>query len=232
MALILFGGGISAVSGSIGGTVFSRNRYGAIARNRSIPVNPNSSRQQAIKNIMGSVVASWFNDLSLAQRQAWSVYAAAIPRTNKLGQTITLTGFNHYVRTNISRVSNGFTRILDGPVNLTLPPTDGIFDVAWSEGSQEVSVTFDTNADWVTQDSAFMSIHQGAPQNSAIQFFGNHFRRIGNILGDSGSPPTSPQTIAVDFPIAQTQKVWGFGRVQEVDGRLSDKFRADSVVTA
>jgi len=232
MALVKYGGGILEIRGSIGGQVHSKNRYGHFIRQRTIPVNPNSSRQQAIRNVMGSVVSAWFSVLSAAQRSAWGVYAAAISFTNKLGETITLTGFNHYVRTNISRVSNGLSRINDGPVDLTLPATDPIFNVAFSEATQLVTVNFDDTQPWASQNSAFMSIHQGIPKNSATQFFGGHFRRIGKLDGSLSSPITSPQTVALSFPVATVQKDWAMGRIQEDDGRLSEKFRDDAVVGA
>jgi len=232
MALIRMGAGITDIRGSIGGTTFSKNRYGNYARGRITPVNPNSSAQQAVRNIMGSIVSQWFSDLNATQRAAWGVYAAEINFTNKLGESITLTGFNHFVRTNIARKSNGMTVILTAPVELTLPPTDGDFAVDVSEASQLMTVNFDDGADWCSEDSAYMSIHQGMPQNSARSFFGGHFRRIGSILGDSGSPPSSPQTIALTFPAAVTQKDWAFGRVQRADGRLSEKFRDDCIVGA
>jgi len=232
MALIRFSGGIGDMRGSIGGTVYSKNRYGNYARGRITPVNPNSSAQQAVRNTMGAVVSLWYSALNATERAAWAVYAAGINFTNKLGETITLTGFNHFVRTNIARKTNGMTVITTAPVELTLPPTDGNFIIDISEAAQEISVAFDDNADWCSEDSAYMSIHQGVPQNSARGFYGNHFRRVGCILGDSGSPPTSPQTFALTFPAAVTQKDWAFGRVQRADGRLSEKFRDNCIVGA
>jgi len=232
MALIRFSAGIGDIRGSIGGTTFSKNRYGNYARGRITPVNPNSSAQQAVRNDMGSVVSLWFSALSATQRAAWGVYAAGINFTNKLGESITLTGFNHFVRTNIARKSNGMTVVTTAPVELTLPPTDSEFDIAVSESSQLMTITFDDAAAWCSQDSAYMSIHQGMCQNSARMFFGGHFRRIGNILGSSASPVTSPQTVALTFPAAVTQKDWAFGRVQRADGRLSEKFRNDCIVGA
>jgi len=232
MALIKTSGLVSAISGKVGGSVYSRNRYGAYVRNWAKPVNPNSDAQQKVRADMGSVVSDWFNVLSAAQRAAWAVYAAAVNFTNRLGETITLTGFNHYVRSNIARLNNLMTSVSAGPTTLILPPTDSEFSVALSEASQQVTVTFDDAAEWCSQDSAYMSIHQGMPQNSARMFFGGRMRRIGKISGSSGSPITSPQTVAVTFPVAVTQKDWIQGRVQLADGRLSPTFRDDAVVGA
>lgn len=232
MALVLFGGGISDMRGSVAGNVFSKNRYGSYVRNRTKPVNPNSPRQQKVRNIMGQIVSAWSQIVTLAQRNAWEVYAAAVNFTNALGQTIQLTGYNHYIRSNMARINNGFTRIDAAPTILLLPPTDGSFACAASEGSQLVTITFDDTADWANQNSGFMSIHQGLPKNSAVAFYGNHFRTLGTLLGNSGAGLTSPQTIAMDFPAAENQKDWFFGRIGEEDGRLSEKFRDSCIVTS
>lgn len=232
MALVLFGNGISGMSGSIAGTVFSRNRYGSYARNRTKPVNPNSPRQQKVRNIMGAIVSAWSQIVTTLQRSAWEVYAQNINFTNALGQTIQLTGYNHYIRSNMARINNNMGRIDAAPTILLLPPTDALFACEASEGTQLVTVTFDDTADWPSEDSAAMLINQGVPQNSATAFYGNHFRTIGKLSGSSASPLTSPQTVALDFPAAANQKNWFFGRVTRADGRLSEKFRDDCIVGA
>jgi len=232
MALIKFGGGILEMRGKIGGNVYSKNRYGNYVRQGTIPVNPKSSRQQAIRNQLGQIVSAWSQLLTPAQRAAWDVYASNINFTNQLGETITLTGYNHYVRSNVARIGLNLTRVDAGPTVMTLPATDGNFSVAMSESTQLMTVTFDDAAAWCSEDSAWMSIHQGVPQNSAASFYGNHFRRLGKLDGDSGSPISSPQTIALDFPVAADQKDWAFGRIGRADGRLSEKFRDDAIVGA
>lgn len=232
MALVKFGAGITDMRGSIAGTVFSRNRYGNYARGRTVPVNPNSDRQQAVKNIMADLVNAWSQILTPADRALWGTYAAATNFVNKLGETITLTGYNHFVRSNIARQSSGLSVITSGPTELILPPTDGDFDTAVSEASQLVTVTFDDAKAWCSEDSACMSIHQGVPKNSATSFYGNHFRHLGILNGSSASPIASPQTIAVDFEVAENQKDWFFGRIQRADGRLSIPFRDVCVVGA
>lgn len=232
MALVQFGGGVTDMRGSIAGTVFSKNRYGSYARGRTVPVNPNTDRQMAVRNIMGSLVNYWATNLTPFQRNSWAVYAANVNFVNKLGQTITLTGFNQFIRSNMSRQNCGLTIVDDGPVVLILPPTDPDFAVAISEGSQLVTVTFDDSKAWCAEDSAHMSIHQGIPKNSATNFYGNHFRYLGKFDGSSASPITSPQTIAVSFPVAEDQRDWCFGRIQRADSRLSVTFRDNTVIAA
>ena len=88
------------VRGSIAGTTFARNRSGAYARTRTIPVNPNSSRQQSVRGLM-SVVSQQWSLLTSNHRNAWDNYAAQTPVINRLGDTIYLSGFNMFLRTNM-----------------------------------------------------------------------------------------------------------------------------------
>lgn len=232
MANILFGGGIADARGSIAGTVFSKNRSGSYIRNRTKPVNPNSPRQQAVRNILGYIVNVWSQVLTPAQRAKWGTYADNVNWKNKLGETIKLTGFNHFCRCNVARQSNGYSLMDAGPDVLVLPPTDADFACTVSEATQQVTVTFDDTQPWCSEDSGCMSIHQGLPQNSAVQFYGNHFRKLGILEGSSGSPISSPQTVALDWEVAESQKNWFFGEIMRADARLSIPFRDDCVVSA
>ncbi len=232
MALFTPGPIVAEVRGSVGGQTFSRNRFGAYIRNRSVPVNPNSSRQQAIRNIMAFVVNFWSQQLGITQRDAWDVYAENITFTNSLGQSYKITGFNHFVRSNIARQIYGLSIVSDGPTVLILPPTDADFATEISEASQLITVTFDDTQPWAGENSASMSIHQGIPQNSARSFYGNNFRLLGILSGSASSSLTSPQTIAVDRPVAEGQRNWTFGRIQRADSRISVPFRHDVVIGA
>jgi hypothetical protein len=69
MAKVILGSTIAAASGSIGGTVHSRNRYGTYIRNRAIPVNPNTIYQQEIRAILAARSQEWrgLNVLGMSQ---------------------------------------------------------------------------------------------------------------------------------------------------------------------
>jgi len=230
MALIQLGGGILDARGSLGGQVFSRNRFGNYLRARTTPVNPQSARQSLIRSIVAFLAQRWSNVLTQAQRDAWEVYANAIVRTNKLGAQIKLTGFNHYIRSN-SAIANGLGNIVDiGPTTLTLPPEDPQMIGTVDETNQEISVAFDDTFDWVDQDDGHMFIYMSIPKAAGTNFIGGPFRLAGSITGDSTTPPTSPTVLATPFPVAVGQEVVVRARIAEDDGRLSDLFRSQSTV--
>lgn len=90
-------------SGSLGGSVASHNKGGPYFRRRAIPTNPNTTRQQIVRAALAGFTAAWSNTLTAAQRTAWSTYASNVPATDRIGQTIQLTGQQWYVGNNTPR---------------------------------------------------------------------------------------------------------------------------------
>lgn len=103
------------MSGSIGAKTASHNKSGAYFRTKATPTNPNTIRQQAIRGYFGTCVNYWLNSLSAANRALWEAYAAAVPMTDKLGQTIYWSGQNHFVRSNSLRLQLGEAIVEAGP---------------------------------------------------------------------------------------------------------------------
>lgn len=230
MALVKFGGGIAGISGSIGGVTYARNRYGSYMRQRTVPVDPKSPRQLAARNNLQAVSQDWNASLDAAQRAAWDTYARNINVLNKLGETINLTGYNMFCRTNCFALAAGISIIDDGPVIQELAPSDPSFDVAISAAAQELSVTFDNTQDWANEAGGVMAIYQGSPRQNTRNFFDGPYRLLGTIDGDAVTAPTSPATIAVDYPVAEGQIVSVQARIMMADGRLSNPFRVDATV--
>lgn len=104
---MLFRSGMgSQFSGSVGGVTAARNAGGQYLRNRTVPVNPNTNRQQVVRQAFSAAAAEW-KALTEAQREAWVSYADQTPVLNRLGETITLSGFGMFVRTNAFIFSSG-----------------------------------------------------------------------------------------------------------------------------
>ncbi len=113
-ALVKFGGGVSAMSGTLGGTVFARNKTGAYSRNWVKPINANTTRQQTVRNEFATLIAGW-KDLTKAQQTAWEDMAPQYPYTNRLGETSEYTGQQLYNHLNMNLQVIGAT-ILDTPL--------------------------------------------------------------------------------------------------------------------
>ena len=226
------GGAVVELSGSIAGNTYARNRYGQYVRARTTPTNPNTARQQTVRQAVADLTARWSQTVTAAQRTAWNLYGNSVTMKNRLGQDIKLTGFNQYIRTNVPIVQVGGTIVDAGPTIFELPEQDPAYATAVSEATQLVSVTFDDTFTWVYEDEGKMMVYVGSPQNAQRNFFDGPWRLAGTIDGDSSTPPTTPATIAVPFVCTEGQRIFTYCRILREDGRLSEKIRADSFCAA
>lgn len=85
MALVRFGNGVSEIRGSIAGNVFSRGRAGAIIRNRTVPINPQTQSQTDVRSLFSSIAAAW-RLLTGAEKEQWKLFADQLTVTNRLGE--------------------------------------------------------------------------------------------------------------------------------------------------
>lgn len=232
MALIRYGGGIVQMSGSIAGNTHARNRYGNYMRARTKPVNPSSTRQQIVRVAVSELAERWYTTVTAAQRTAWNTYAANVVMKNKLGESINLSGFNHYIRSNVWRLDLGQTIIDAGPAIQELPGKDATLTISASEATQLVTITFDDTKDWCSEDNAGIMILEGEPQNPTRNFFGGPYRGRSAKMGSVAVPITSPQTYAAIHHIYELQRLWCRFRIIRADGRLSEPWTANCFIAA
>lgn len=121
MALILLGPAVADIRGSVGGSTFARNSSGNYIRNRTKPVYPASDAQVLAAANMSANVAAWNNDLTVAQRVLWNALALRTNRRNALGQSITVSGFNLYIRSNMMLLLTGQPAVTAPPTNPEVP---------------------------------------------------------------------------------------------------------------
>lgn len=232
MARVQFGGGVSGMSGSIQGNTFSHNRFGPYVRNRTTPVNPQSDRQTTVRQALALLTVQWSDTLTQAQRDAWDLYAESVAMIGKFGETIYLTGFNHFIRSNLIPIQSAAAAVAAGPTLFKLPDQDPTFAITASEATQTISFTFDNTLAWANETGAHLYKFQGKPQNPQRTFFGGPWRLLGQIDGDDMTPPTSPDDQTAQYTIAQGQRIWCYGRIWRADARLSEPFRAECLVGA
>lgn len=232
MASVKLGPAISDIRGSIGGTVFSRNRGGAYIKARVAPVNPNTPLQVTVRASMAFLTARWSDTLTAGQRTAWNLYASSVTSLNRLGEAINLSGFNHYIRSNMLLKQVNVALVDDGPVIFEIPAQDPTLAMTASEATQQMTVVYDDTMDWDNETGGYLWLFQGSPQNPQINFFNGPWRRYGGVAGVTGAPVPSPSVSAGFFAIAEGQHLWIYARIQRADGRLSEPFRADTFCAA
>ena len=232
MALMKYGAGIVQMSGSIAGTTFARNRFGNYARARTKPVNPKSSNQILVRAVLAELSTRWAQTLTAVQRTAWNLYASSVAMNNRLGESINLTGYNHYIRSNSWFLRMGRTLVDDGPVVFELPDQDPTMAITASEATQQITMTFDDTLAWCSEDDAMLVILQGDPQNPQRNFFNGPWRGRSAKVGAAGVPVTSPLDYASITVVSELQRVWSKFRILRADGRLSQPFTANTFCAA
>jgi len=243
MALIKFGGGVVQMAGSIGGTTFARNRFGNYARARTKPTNPNTSspllgrdptdgNQQIIRSALAALTTRWSQTLTADQRTAWNLYASNVDMLNRLGETVQLSGSNHYLRSNVIRMAHYGKSFDDGPTIFELPAKDPSIIVQPEVHEQKCKLTFDDTMDWVDEDNAAIQIWEGQPQNPQRNYFGGPYLGLKDKAGSSTAPITSPEWFTNLHILTAGQKVWYKFRIRRADGRLSEPFYASAIVVA
>jgi hypothetical protein len=230
MALVKYGGGLVQMSGSIAGTTFARNASGNFARARTKPVNPSSALQVTRRTALAYLTEYWHETITSAQRTAWATYANAVPMKNRLGESIKISGFNHFCRSNSVRLMMGLTLTPEGPPTLTLPEIDPTFAIAGSVATQLLSITYDITLPWHSVVGSGIAIVMGRPQVSTRNFFKGPYNYAGKII----IADTSPKTIAAPFTLVLGQKIWCYARISggALDSRCSNRFSDDAIVAA
>lgn len=106
-------------SGSYQNLTFSRNRFGQYVRGRSIPVNPSSTFQQTVRTRMAVNSSAW-RGLTSTQRNGWSDLGLQMSRTDSLGQTYALNGFEAFCSVNNNLAAAGDALLTSAPL-LAIP---------------------------------------------------------------------------------------------------------------
>ena len=221
---------VTAASGSIGGLVASRNRYGAYMRAKVIPVNPATAIQSVIRNIFAGLVAAWKSTLTAAQRLAWKQYAINVTVTDALGQAQYLQPQNWYVGCNTPRLQAGLDRVDDAPADFTrallTSPTATVVST-----SAAISIAFDITDPWANAVGGGCTVAVSAPQNETVEFFKGPYQYAGVIEG-AAAPLTSPKTVQNPYGAAPAgTKTFIQLRALEADGRTSIPFPVSDIST-
>lgn len=183
MAKVKYGEMIAAMSGSINGTTHSRNRGGAYMRNRSIPVNPQSVAQMAIRAILAALSSMW-RGLTAAQRSAWNSATANFPVTDQFGDQRELSGHQLFIRLNSNLENVGAPVISDPPMPEPVESVGTLALVANIDGD-----IFTVGGDIAAVPADHTLVIEATPQLSpGISYAKNQFRQIGTVAAAGPLP--------------------------------------------
>lgn len=195
MALIKFGAFITDVRGKVGGTIFSKNKSGAYAKNRVVPSNPRTGAQQSVRGFFGSLSTQWRN-LTQNQREAWSELAGTLSFQNKVGDAVKISGIALFQKL------NGNLNTLGVPALTTPVALEGVTAIAIEDFTMESDGSAVTTAMQVVAVSDPIANTQFAVfatkgLSPGISNFNNQLRLIGTF--PSIADINLPDSIATDY---------------------------------
>lgn len=181
---VLLGQIAADARGTLGGVVFSRNRYGSYVRSHVSPVQPRTSRQLAQRESFTFASKSW-RLLTAAQREAWRTFAATQTFENIFGLSKRLSGQALYMKLNLGLVTccRSDPDAECCPNALTDPPTSlntcclSNFEVE----CEDLAATWGPDGD----DNCCLAIYATAPHSPGRKFVEGEYRLIAVV--DSGT---------------------------------------------
>lgn len=218
-------------SGSMGGLVGSHNQGGMYLRARTVPTNPSTAAQQAVRNAMLALASRFQTVLTAAQRAAWKTYSSNVPIVDRLGEPRPIGAIGMYQRSNIPRLQAGLAPVDDGPTVFSLPTFTAPVITVTAATPASVSVAFTAADAWAIETGGAMLVYFSRQMSASINFFKGPYQFAGSILGDTTTPPTSPSVIASKFDAAVGNQVFAQIRVVRADGRISSTFRTVGVAS-
>lgn len=178
MAKVKFSAFVSDIRNKSNGSVFSKNRYGSIIRNKVTPVNPQSNHQQEARQRLGNLSSS-FRELTIAQILSWNLGGQKFPFTDIFGDIKHLSGQTLFVKLNANLEKIGAPRVLTAPSPVGFPEVS-ITGVTIEVVADSIS-TFTADIDLTTIPVGYELVVYATPSVSrSISFVKNKFRFLGS----------------------------------------------------
>ena len=140
---------LAEARGSMAGATFSRNGNSAYVRARATPVNPRTPAQTVSRDSLNAVSTAW-RALSQVIRTGWIDLAKTVPYVNSLGETAFYSGFQLFMKCNLTLRGIGAPTVDTAPAVL---PTFGAISLSGLVAEQDASTfgDFSLNAQYVAQ---------------------------------------------------------------------------------
>lgn len=218
---------ITNASGKLNGVVASHNRGGPYFRSMYTGTQPDPSPEQMVnRDAFAQAVALWRAGTTPAVRAAWKAYSLQHPRPNRIGVLRPAGALAEFIRANTPRYQAvGALGVTLDPV--TAPPgvgtaTDPIPTCSLSGAT--LTIAWPVTSAWPGEDDAALLVYTSEAQWNTINFFSTPYTLRAALLGDTGTPLSSPQTVALGFTPTADQRVFIRLRITRADGSLSMPF--------
>lgn len=177
-------------SGSYQGVTSSRNRNGQYVRTRATPVQPRTAAQLSVRAHQSTNAAAW-RTLTATQRDGWTSLGLQMTRSDSLGQSQNLTGFQAYISVNNLNLLVGNAVVPDPPALTTPSGLTTVTPTITGGGSPAFSIAFTPTP----LAAGLRVIVRAGPQRSAGRSFESDFRVM--LIGAAAS--ASPSNILAAY---------------------------------
>lgn len=190
MARVNYGGLVTEFNGSIGGTVFQKNKYGYTAKNTPNMKRPNSQSVFSVQRILNTVTQSW-SDLSPEDRLAFETYAATYPQFSKHNPTAILSGYAIYVKWQCTRLNVGL------PLG-AVPPSLSVVFPSIAPVIENESSTLSIFLNLASPESnAAYGIYLSPPVRASLNYPPSSCRLLGYMITTSEGPDFTAKVISI-----------------------------------
>lgn len=173
MAKVLYGPIVSDARNKQGGTVFTKTRFGSMARRKVSPVQPRSNFQMAVRARLTAFAKLWADVTMDNYRAAWVSLANNTPTKDTFGQSQRLTGMQFFVKINAALAAIGLPHILPPPATLVVGhPGDLTLTADSATHTLELTYSVDPTGTEVAVMCA------AAPLSPGVQNAGSRYRQI------------------------------------------------------
>ena len=177
MARIKYSALVSDMRNKLNGSVMSKNRAGSYIRNKTTPVNPQTSFQQDVRQRLGAFSSQW-GSLTVAQRASFANATPNFPYTDIFGDKKELDGKSLFIKLNSNLANIGSPAILVAPAPVGVP----VFVADTLSVTQTAGLISDVEliVSGATVPVGFaMAVYATPPVKAGVSFVKNKFRFIG-----------------------------------------------------
>ena len=193
--------------GKLGGHVAAQNKGGSYLRTKVTPSNPQTTAQTSVRNLFGSISASW-GGLTQDQINAWNSAVDEWKKSNIFGDLKQPSGKALFQRLNTQAQVAGYSTLNVPPVKDSLPASN-VTAVTMGITAAEISAT-----GIYSGTAATVIIYASGPVSQGTTFVKNLMRMIGHSGGAAYSPtdaytdyvakfgaPTSGDKVFIGFKV-------------------------------
>lgn len=206
---------LAQISGSINGITFAHNRGGSYARNRSLPSNPGTDRQDQVRTAMASLSKAWGESLTEMQRAAWRIFGSQQQVQNRIGDTITLSGIAAFNRVNLFRMSTLGEAMIEDPPEATggEDPAPTFLSVQDYGGTEPDPITMQVNLN-ASATGYSLAVYYAGPIRPGVRYYRGPYIAHTTVVVASAAPtvampalayvPGVPQQVATKMTLYRT----------------------------